>query len=210
MVCWGDDAYGQASPPAGIFSAVAVATYYSCGLRGDGAVACWGLRSGDTSSRQYGWNSYGGLWPAGLFTALEISRWEDRICAVRAGSAEAVCWNDGTATHRPPEGAFVALEAGAWATCGLRAGGEVECWGHERTWFPEEVHGRLTWEIPPGPFTALGVGHGHACGLRLDGEFIPAEDGDWVRIASFGGGSGPASGNQGACPTAPPKSCPGL
>ena len=172
VVCWGDDAYGQASPPAGSFSAVAVATYYSCGLRDDGEVACWGLRSGDTSNRQYAWNSYGGLWPSGPFQTLEISRLWPRICAVRAGSGEAVCWNDGTATHRPPEGAFVALEAGAWATCGLRAGGEVACWGHEWTWFPEEVHGRLTWEIPPGPFTALGVGHGHACGLRPGGEAV--------------------------------------
>lgn len=170
VVCWGDDAFGQASPPAGIFRTVAVATYYSCGLRDDGEVACWGLRSGDTSNRQYAWNSYGGLWPSGPFQTLEISRLWPRICAVRAGSGEAVCWNDGTATHRPPEGAFVALEAGAWATCGLRAGGEVECWGHEWTWFPEEVHGRLTWEIPPGPFAALGVGHGHACGLRPGGE----------------------------------------
>ncbi len=177
VVCWGDDAYGQASPPAGTFGAVAVTGLYSCGLRGDGEVRCWGRRIDDPNSRQegrnwlLGWNQYGGLWPAGPFAALDLSGYVPRICAVRAGSGEAVCWNDGTATHRPPGGAFVALDAGAWATCGLRPDGAVDCWGHEKGLYGA-LDGPMSWDVPGGPFTDITVGDGHACGLRPGGEAV--------------------------------------
>ncbi len=173
VVCWGDDVDGLASPPAGTFTAVAVGGSFSCGLRVDGEVRCWGLRIDDPATRpegrtaRTGWNQSRGLWPAGPFAALELS--SGRICAVRASSGEAVCWNDGTATHQPPGGTFSTLDAGAWATCGLRRDGAVDCWGHELTRYYRRVE-PLNWDIPAGPFAAVAVGEGHACGLRADGE----------------------------------------
>ena len=40
--CWGDDEYGQATPPSGEFAAVSAGIRHTCGVRLDGAVQCWG------------------------------------------------------------------------------------------------------------------------------------------------------------------------
>ena len=42
IVCWGDDAYGQASPPKGTFISVSAGGNHTCGVRANGSVACWG------------------------------------------------------------------------------------------------------------------------------------------------------------------------
>ncbi len=43
-VCWGDNSFGQADPPADtLFQSVAVADGYSCGLQTDAQIDCWGL-----------------------------------------------------------------------------------------------------------------------------------------------------------------------
>jgi hypothetical protein len=41
-VCWGGDAYGQASPPGYTFSALSAGYEHSCGVTAGGGVACWG------------------------------------------------------------------------------------------------------------------------------------------------------------------------
>ena len=42
-VCWGADAYGQASPPEGeVFVAIGCDSDHTCGIRPDGAAVCWG------------------------------------------------------------------------------------------------------------------------------------------------------------------------
>ena len=170
-VCWGDDRYGETTPPPGRFVDVAVGGPFSCGLRSDGEVVCWGLRRrSDPGPYWYGWNNDGGLWPRGPFTALDVIRATEEICALRV-SGGVVCWNNGTATHRPPDGAFVALDAGPYATCGLRPDGEVACWGWDQgrdNFFRAMLP--VAWDVPSGPFTALSVGDGYACGLRPDGE----------------------------------------
>jgi alpha-tubulin suppressor-like RCC1 family protein len=42
LACWGYNAYGQATPPAGTFSQVSAGYYHTCGVRTDGTLACWG------------------------------------------------------------------------------------------------------------------------------------------------------------------------
>ena len=42
LVCWGDNNYGQSSPPAGTFIHVSTGTFHSCGLRASGIWICWG------------------------------------------------------------------------------------------------------------------------------------------------------------------------
>ena len=172
IVCWGephpDYDFGQASPPGGRFRSVAVAGYFSCGLRTDGEVECWGRRHGDPDQGGRGWNNDGGFWPRGPFTALVAGSPSGEICALRLGG-KMVCWNDGSATHRAPEGAFVAIDAGPTATCGVRLGGEVECWGFEREDRLAEVY-PLSWDPPAGPFTAVSVDEKYACALRVGGD----------------------------------------
>jgi len=42
ILCWGYNAYGQATPPGGTFTTVSGGGAHNCGVRGDGTVACWG------------------------------------------------------------------------------------------------------------------------------------------------------------------------
>ncbi len=181
VVCWDfNDELGhaQALPPEALFQAVALGTSFACGLRVDGEVVCWGLRnsgvSGDERDRTHhdrprGWNRDGGLWPQGPFTALDVSLHDDEICALRP-TGEVVCWNNGSATHEPPGGRFVGLDAGSTATCGLRPGGEALCWNTDDG-APNTLDGAYT-TLTGGTAAACGLRPGGklACGLDLTGE----------------------------------------
>ena len=41
-LCWGDDEFGQSSPPEGSFAAITAGYIHSCGLRPNGSAVCWG------------------------------------------------------------------------------------------------------------------------------------------------------------------------
>lgn len=130
VACWGEDTFGQSSPPGGTFTALAAGGRHVCGSRTSGEVVCWGDGSlGQTAS------------PEGTFTALSAG--EAHTCGLRS-NGEVACWGhavdpdhirdnrvdppEDAEAFDVPEGAFVALSAGAFHTCGLRAGGDVECW----------------------------------------------------------------------------------
>jgi alpha-tubulin suppressor-like RCC1 family protein len=40
VVCWGNDSYGQSTPPEGTFMQVSVGQKHTCGVRTDGTVVC--------------------------------------------------------------------------------------------------------------------------------------------------------------------------
>ncbi len=88
---------GQATPPAGTFTAVSAGLYHTCGVRTNGTLACWG------------YNAYGQATPPpGTFTA--VSAGNAHTCALRTNGTLA-CWgrNDfGQAT--PPPGTFTGGE----------------------------------------------------------------------------------------------------
>ncbi len=46
--CWGDDYWGQSSPPSGTFQRLSVGSQFACALDLDGGVECWGK---DTSGQ---------------------------------------------------------------------------------------------------------------------------------------------------------------
>ena len=75
--CWGNNDYGQATPPGGQFTAVTAASGHSCGLRTDGTIECWG-DNGDGQATP----------PGGQFTAVTAS---GHSCGLRTdGTIE--CW----------------------------------------------------------------------------------------------------------------------
>jgi alpha-tubulin suppressor-like RCC1 family protein len=42
IACWGDDTYGQTTPPADTFKSVSTGGFHTCGVRSDGTIVCWG------------------------------------------------------------------------------------------------------------------------------------------------------------------------
>ena len=132
--------------------AVSAGEHYTCGIRTDGTVACWG------SNTRFG--TYFGQAdpPAGTFTAIGTGR--DHTCGVRAdGTIE--CWGaDYSGQLQAPEGTFESLSASSWHTCGVRTDGTVACWGRNDD-------GEST--PPAGEFSSVSASFTNTCGVRTDG-----------------------------------------
>ena len=178
----------SAAPAAG-FIAVSAGGGYTCAIRTNGEITCWGWNINRETDA-----------PAGSFGAVSAG---SHACAIRT-NGEIVCWgrnhdsygNYGGQTDAPA-GRFSAVSAGGWHTCGLRESGEIECWGAneygktdapagrfiavnasshtcairesgEITCWGSNDRGRLN--APAGPFSAVSVGGGRTCGLRESGE----------------------------------------
>ena len=157
---------GQATPPAGTFTAVSVGTSHSCGLRTSGEIACWGNdESGQTNA------------PEGNFTA--VSAGEEHTCGLRENGA-IECWGDNeygqvdtpTESGQQPYAGprYTAVSAGAEHTCAIRESAAIECWGSNESW---DEAGQYVGQSdpPPGRFTAVSASWSSplSCGLRESG-----------------------------------------
>jgi hypothetical protein len=89
---------------------------HPCGVRTDGAIACWGQDIADIPP------------PAGTFTSVS---WP---CGLRTDGTIA-CWgSDNHGQNTPPVGVFVAISSSPWGyTCALDGAGVTSCWGFRRT-----------------------------------------------------------------------------
>ncbi len=148
VACWGENAFGEATPPSGTFTEVSAGDGHSCGVRTDGSVACWGQNAEGEATP-----------PTGTFT--QVSAGNSHTCGLRTDGTVA-CWgrnSGGEAT--PPADTFVQLNAGGRHTCGVRADGTVACWG-------SDVFGQAT---PPAGTAAhaTGAGGNHTCAIGTDG-----------------------------------------
>ncbi len=105
---------------------------------------------------------------------VSVSAGWDYTCGVRAsGSVEcwgwgrpydprrdkafSDAWSDADDAGDPPGGAFTAVSAGWEYACGLRPGGELECWGRNRPAYKG---------TPSGVFKSVSAGLEHTCGAR--------------------------------------------
>lgn len=156
------------SPPAGAFTQISAGLGHACGIKSDGAVACWG-------NNDYGQAS--SVSPAGAF--IQVSAGAYHTCGVKSdGSVE--CWGSNTDVEDkwygqatpPPEasvpGAFAQVATGWLHTCGLKSDGTIACWGAGATNTGVDYH--FGQAMPPaGVFTQVTAGLAHTCGLKSDG-----------------------------------------
>src|ERR1017187_8319810 len=136
--CAGEDSGVGSAPDAGGFTAIgyglrlAAGQTYTCVIRADGSVLCWGgLRGGESMP------------PAGAFT--QISARGDQTCGLRPDGGLA-CWG-GLAT--PADGSFSQISVGSSHACGLRPNGCVVCWG-------DNSYGQST--PPAGVYSQISAG----------------------------------------------------
>lgn len=152
VVCWGSNSHGQATPPAGAFSAIDAGGLHTCGIRTDGTLACWGKNDDGESTP-----------PSGTFRS--VSAGGDHSCGVRTDETLA-CW--GRNTQSPPHnvapaGTYRTVSAGNTAgttwSCAVRLSDSATiCWGYN-------TFGRGS--PPAGSFSDIGAGGTHGCGLNL-------------------------------------------
>ena len=180
---------GAAPASASASVEVSAGAGYSCAIRVDRTITCWGL------------DDHGeGAPPTGTFTAIDAGA--HHACAIRTdGTVE--CWGnnaDGEAT--PPPGTFTEVSAGGDHSCGLRTDSTLACWGRNTQSPPFNVApvgsyravsagntAGTTWSCavatagtitcwgynsygrgnpPPGAFLDAGAGGTHGCALASD------------------------------------------
>ena len=89
VACWGNDGFGQATPPEGEFASVSAGFRHTCGVRMDGSVAWWGSSGRITP-------------PEGEFAS--VSAGGKHTCGVRMDGSVS-CWgNNSYRQATPPEG----------------------------------------------------------------------------------------------------------
>ncbi|EFJ38527.1 hypothetical protein SELMODRAFT_402524 [Selaginella moellendorffii] len=157
--CWGNNDFGQCSPPITIpMRSITAGDYFSCGLtQYTGRVVCWGQMSGDhnDSAQRNRFNQ------RSLFDTIAAGR--THVCGILRKDHRALCW--GANDHgqcSPPEGvAFSAISAGMFHTCGIRLDNHsAQCWGDDSV-------GQSS--APAGvAFSLITAGDRYTCGVRLD------------------------------------------
>jgi hypothetical protein len=115
--CWGSDYDGRVTSPEGNWSSFILPNSYLCMLDAAGSVQCSGLETvaGAALPTGAGHRSLTGGFRFG--------------CALDAAD-RAVCWGDNTVGQlAAPVDRFLQIASGDYVTCGLKADGDVKCWG---------------------------------------------------------------------------------
>jgi hypothetical protein len=130
-------------------SKIATGDAYSCTVRVDGTLACWG----DDSEGQVSGT------PEGEF--LSVSAGGAHACAIRVDHTLA-CWGDDSSGQvgEAPEGEFLSVSAGGAHACAIRVDHTLACWG-------DDSEGQAS-GTPEGEFLSVSAGGAHACAIRVD------------------------------------------
>ena len=155
VVCWGSDAFGKATPPAGEFRDVSAGVDHTCGIRTDNAHECWGNPAAsdlDVSSEVA--PDWGGNY-------LRVSSGTSHTCAINA-SRTAVC--GGKDDFGQVSGGFISeaisISASRTHTCGVSILLNVHCWG-------SSADGKTT--PPSGDYTSVATGDDFSCAITTAG-----------------------------------------
>ncbi len=119
--CWGDlfwEEIPSAVPqPASVFIDIQTSADATCGLTEEGAIECWG---GVAVSP-----------PADVAFSMFRLGTGGLLCALDDEGGVRCWWPNGASwpMDEPPSGAFIDVAVGSGHVCGIRLGGEIECWG---------------------------------------------------------------------------------
>jgi hypothetical protein len=164
LECWGDDSFGQSSPPAETtyLNSLVAGRAHTCGLElddaGAGSVVCWG----DDTRGQTTVPDFGRDLATGRFFTLAAA--SDHTCLIEYFGLTK-CWGDndhGQSTATPST--FSQFSTATGHSCGIPLGGykngEILCWGSE--W------GDSTPTPPPGRMAYVVAGDWLNCGIPSD------------------------------------------
>jgi len=192
IVGWGNNTYGQATPPAGNdYVAIAAGEQNSLALKSDGSIVCWGYDEyGEVTppaGHDYVAIAAGGFFGLALKSDGSIVGWGDNsyygatppvgndYVAIAAGAyhglalkldGSIVGWGyNGNGEATPPAGHdYVAIAAGSWHNLALRSDGSIVGWG-------SNSDGQAT---PPtgNDYVAIAGGGWHSLALKSDGSIV--------------------------------------
>jgi alpha-tubulin suppressor-like RCC1 family protein len=113
VFCWGDNTYGQSTPPAGSFEQIYAGNRFSCALNAGGHLSCWGQGPAVT------------MMPTVFF--YEVSASGGNVCG-RDESGYTQCWGDDAAALQTTTRGLLQVAVGAHHAC-ASGGGQILCWG---------------------------------------------------------------------------------
>ncbi|WP_419844799.1 Ig-like domain-containing protein [Candidatus Poriferisocius sp.] len=133
----------QASPR---FTLLATGVSYSCAIRTDQTIACWGN------------NRYGQIdAPPGQYTTIALGN--SHSCAITTDQTIA-CWgNNRYGQADAPEGQYTTIAVGSSYSCAIKADQTIACWGNNR-------YGQA--DAPEGQYTSIAASDVHSCAIRVD------------------------------------------
>jgi hypothetical protein len=170
IIGWGEDYYGQATPPYGNdFVAIAASSALSLALKSDGSIVGWG------------WDNYGQATPPEGNDFVAISSGGLYNWALKSdGSIVSWGWDYDSHTTPPSGNDFVAIAISFWHNLALKSDGSIVGQGLN-------TYGQAT---PPegNDFVAIAVGGYHSLALKSDGTIFGWGDNDY-------GQSTPPAGN---------------
>lgn len=165
---------------------------YTCGIKVDGSVDCWGAPDDDfgddgqavDQTGPFTQISTGGWHTCGLKPDNRVECWGnnddgqttnqgDQFIQVSVGlrhtcgvklDGSVNCWgNNENGQAADQTGPFVQVDASNYHSCGLKPDGSVDCWGNRETQYDSWL------DDMPGPFVSISVGGNTDCGLKPDG-----------------------------------------
>jgi len=153
LKCWGgnEENFDLITVPAGSYVDFSTGYKFTCALDSGGLATCWG-KPGYTS-----------LQPPSV-SFQNISCGVDFCCGLTGTTGDNVtCWgrNDHLQADAPL-GTFTSVSAhGWWHACGVKEGGEVECWGKADGF----QGGPSPTAAPSGSFKMVSSGHYISCAI---------------------------------------------
>ena len=123
LTCWGRTRFGSDDIPDADFEEISSGHGFTCGLRSEGTVYCWG------KGPVWGTSEWAELpSPTGVYRDLDAS--STSACAIRQ-DGRLQCWqiDEGKLSEEVPEGTFEAVAVGSVHACALEKGGDLQCWG---------------------------------------------------------------------------------